>query len=161
MELEIIEIANKVAKLLGENNLTITTAESCTGGMIGAALTEVSGISSNYKEGIITYSNEAKMKYLGVKKEMLEEKGAVSKEVALQMAEGAMKNANSNISVAVTGIAGPDGGTKEKPVGLVYICVKNGNNYTVEKNIFSGNRHAVRTQTVVRALDMVKNTINQ
>ena len=98
------------------------------------------------------------MKYLGVKKEILEEKGAVSKEVALQMAEGAMKNANSNISVAVTGIAGPDGGTKEKPVGLVYICVKNGNNYTVEKNIFSGNRHAVRTQTVVRALDMVKNT---
>ncbi|MBE7038694.1 MAG: CinA family protein [Ruminococcaceae bacterium] len=160
MENEILQIANEVVELLSKNNLTITTAESCTGGMIGAALTEIAGVSSYYKEGIITYSNEAKMKYLKVKEETLKKFGAVSEDTAIQMALGAMQNADSDISVAVTGIAGPDGGTKEKPNGLVYICVKNGNNYTVEKNIFSGNRHSVRVQTVVKALNMVKNTIN-
>lgn len=160
MEQSIIDIAKEVVSLLIEKNLTITTAESCTGGMIGSALTEISGVSSYYKEGIITYSNEAKMKYLGVNRETLEKFGAVSKDTAVQMATGAQKNAQSDIAVAVTGIAGPDGGTKEKPVGLVYICVKNGDNYIVEKNIFSGNRHGVRVQTVVKALNMVKNTIN-
>ncbi len=160
MEKQIIDIAQEVVNLLAEKNLTITTAESCTGGMISAALTEVSGVSSYFNEGIVTYSNEAKMKYLNVSKETLDKFGAVSEQTAIEMSKGAMESANADISIAVTGIAGPLGGTDEKPVGLVYICVKNGNNLTVEKNIFSGNRHEVRVKTVIKALNMAKNTIN-
>ena len=152
---KILAAAAEAAKLLAEKNKTITTAESCTGGMLGAALTEIPGISAYYKEGVITYSNEAKMKFLRVKGETLEKYGAVSSKTAVEMASGAMENAKSDISVAITGIAGPNGDTREKCVGLVYICVKIGDNHRVEKHIFDGERRTVRQKSTLCALNTV------
>ena len=112
-----------LGKFLCENDLTISTAESCTGGMVAAKLISYSGISNVFLEGAITYSNESKMKRLGVKKETLDKYGAVSKETAEEMAKGIAIASGSKVSIVTTGIAGPGGGTKEKPVGLVYIGV--------------------------------------
>ncbi|MBC8597359.1 CinA family protein [Qingrenia yutianensis] len=152
---KILAAAAETVRLLAEKNKTITTAESCTGGMLGASLTEISGVSAYYKEGVITYSNEAKMKFLGVKRETLEKYGAVSSKTAVEMASGAMESAKSDISVAITGIAGPLGDTREKCVGLVYICVKIGDNHRVEKHIFDGERHVVRQKSTLCALNTV------
>ena len=148
------EMPEKLYSLLKEKNFTITTAESCTGGLIGGAITSVSGISSYYKEGVITYSNEAKMKFLGVSAKTLESYGAVSPQTAEEMAVGAIKRSGADISVAVTGIAGPDGGTREKPVGLVYIAIADKNSVTIKENYFSGNRDKVREYTVDTAISM-------
>lgn len=145
----------KAVELLIKNNLTVTTAESCTGGLIAATLVNVPGISGQFKEGYITYSNEAKEKLLGVSNETLETYGAVSSQTAEEMARGARKSANADISIVSTGIAGPDGGTKEKPAGLVYLaccykdCVK------VERYLFSGDRQAVRKAAVCEALGLM------
>ena len=109
-----------VADLLLANDLTVTTAESCTGGMIAARIINVPGVSECYKAGLVTYSNKAKRKFLGVRKSTLDKYGAVSK-TAGEMAKGAALLLKADVAVAVTGIAGPDGGTEEKPVGLVYI----------------------------------------
>lgn len=148
-----------VYKLLCEKELTITTAESCTGGLIGAALVNVAGVSSVYREGYITYSNEAKHKLLGVSEETLLKYGAVSEETAREMAAGAVKAAGADVSIAVTGIAGPDGGTETKPVGLVYMACHYNGKTIVEKHNLNGNRSKVRENTVVRALDLVRRTI--
>ena len=151
---------NSIEYILGEilckNELTISTAESCTGGMLAAKLISYPGISSSFLEGAITYSNEAKIKRLGVKKETLNAYGAVSKETAKEMVEGIAKESGSNTSIATTGIAGPGGGTDEKPVGLVYIAVHVTNNTIVEKCNFSGNREVVRTSATNYALKMLK-----
>ena len=151
---------NSIEYILGEilckNELTISTAESCTGGMLAAKLISYPGISSSFLEGAITYSNEAKIKRLGVKKETLNAYGAVSKETAKEMVEGIAKESGSNTSIATTGIAGPGGGTDEKPVGLVYIAVHVNNNTIVEKCNFSGNREVVRTSATNYALKMLK-----
>lgn len=144
----------KLVKLLVEKKLTITTAESCTGGLISAAITDVPGASAVFKQGFVTYSNKVKRRALGVKKTTLDECGAVSKKVAKQMAIGAAMQANADIAIAVTGIAGPDGGSEEKPVGLVYICCYIDGKANVEEFIFSGNRSEIRQQTVVNALAM-------
>ncbi|MBE7054258.1 MAG: competence/damage-inducible protein A [Ruminococcaceae bacterium] len=151
-----IPLENVVYSILKEKNLTLTTAESCTGGLIGSIITNVPGVSSYYKEGIVTYSNEAKMKYLGVKEETLKEFGAVSCETAKEMAEGALKNTGADIAVAVTGIAGPDGGTAEKKVGLVYISVADKDNTVVEKFQFTGDRQKVRRLAAKNAINMVR-----
>lgn len=151
---------NSIEYILGEilckNELTISTAESCTGGMIAAKLISYPGISSSFLEGAITYSNEAKIKRLGVKKETLNDYGAVSKETAKEMVEGIAKESGSNTSIATTGIAGPGGGSNEKPVGLVYIAVHVNNNTIVEKCNFSGNREQVRASATDYALKMLK-----
>lgn len=151
---------NSIEYILGEilckNELTISTAESCTGGMLAAKLISYPGISSSFLEGAITYSNEAKIKRLGVKKETLNAYGAVSKETAKEMVEGIAKESGSNTSIATTGIAGPGGGTNEKPVGLVYIAVHVNNNTIVEKCNFSGDREEVRTSATNYALKMLK-----
>ena len=152
---KILAAAAETVRLLAEKNKTITTAESCTGGMLGAALTEISGVSAYYKEGVITYSNEAKMKFLGVRRETLEKYGAVSSKTAVEMASGAMESAKSDISVAITGIAGPLGDTREKCVGLLNICVKIGDNHREEKHIFDGERHVVRQKSTLCALNTV------
>ena len=151
-----IPLENVVYNILKEKNLTLTTVESCTGGLIGSCITNVPGISSYYKEGIVTYSNEAKMKYLDVKEETLKEFGAVSEQTAKEMAEGALKNTGADISVAVTGIAGPDGGTEEKKVGLVYIAVADKENTVVEKFQFTGTRQKVRRLAAKNAINMVR-----
>ena len=147
--------------LLIQKNYTITTAESCTGGMIASTLINVPGVSQVYKEGYITYANEAKEKLLGVSKELLVAKGAVSKEVAYSMAKGAAKAAGAEAALAVTGIAGPCGGTREKPVGLVYIgcCVKG--RVTVTENRLQGDRMSIRQETVQRALQLLLQCLNE
>jgi PncC family amidohydrolase len=154
-------LANEIYELLKKENKTITTAESCTGGLIGGVITSVPGVSSYYKEGVITYSNKAKEKYLGVKHDTLLKYGAVSHQTALEMAEGILKAADADISLAVTGIAGPDGGTDEKPVGLVYIgLAQKGKDTIYEKFIFPGDRDTVRELTIENALCMAKKVLN-
>ena len=151
----------KLFELLKEKNLKISTAESCTGGMIGASLTSIPGISSYYEYGFVTYSNEAKQKLIGVKEETLKEFGAVSAQVVLEMAQGALKVSGSDIAVSVSGIAGPGGGTKEKPVGLVYIGLAFKDKKLFSKFIFKGNRDEVRQQTVNMALEMIIKQIEE
>lgn len=156
---EDVTLEMAVAKLLSEHHLTVTTAESCTGGLLAGRLVNVPGISENLKEGYITYSNEAKEKLLGVSHETLEKYGAVSEETVLEMAKGGAKAANADICVSISGIAGPDGGTSEKPVGLVYMCCYcKGKTYT-ERNIYTGNRSKVREYAVASALTLLRKAI--
>lgn len=152
---------DKLFEFLKNNNLTISTAESCTGGMIASAITDVSGSSVFFGTGVVTYSNEAKMKLIGVKKETLETYGAVSEQTACEMAEGILKLGDADVSVAVTGIAGPTGGTPKKPVGLVYIGVSGKYGTFAFKNNFEGNRDEVRKQTVKRAFELVYDYLNK
>ncbi|MFL8672571.1 competence/damage-inducible protein A [Clostridioides sp. GD02404] len=137
-------LEDAVAKLLVEKNLTIAVAESCTGGLVSSSLINYSGISSVFLEGCVTYSNEAKMKRLGVKRETLEEFGAVSEQTAIEMAEGVAKGLGANIGISTTGVAGPGGGTEEKPVGLVYTAIYINGKTVVKKNIFNGDRRKIR-----------------
>lgn len=148
-----------IAELLEKYQLTVTTAESCTGGLLAGRLVNVSGISNYFKEGYITYSNEAKEKILGVSHDTLEKYGAVSPQTAAEMAEGGAKAAGADVCVAVTGIAGPEGGTKEKPVGLVYIgCYCRGKVRT-EKNLYTGSRSKIREYSVASALTLLRKSI--
>ena len=146
---------DKLFEYLKQNNLTISTAESCTGGMIASAITNVSGASGFFGTGVVTYANEAKIKLVGVKKDTLDKYGAVSEQTAKEMAEGVLKLGEADVSVAVTGIAGPTGGTDEKPVGLVYVGISGKHGTVVFKNKFNGNREDVRSQTVERAFELV------
>jgi nicotinamide-nucleotide amidase len=145
-----------VVQLLMQKGLTVSCAESCTGGLLSGRLVNVAGVSEVMKEGFITYSNEAKMKYLGVSSETLKAYGAVSEQTAKEMVTGCMEAAASDAALAVTGIAGPDGGTEEKPVGLVYIACKVKEDITVRKYYFRGSRQKVREQSVIYALDMLR-----
>lgn len=149
-------IEYEVAELLERKKLRVTTAESCTGGLIAGTLVNVPGISGWFGEGYVTYSNEAKERLLGVLHETLMNYGAVSEQTAKEMAEGAAKASGADAAVSVTGIAGPDGGTIEKPVGLVYMgCFCKGR-ICVEKHIFDGDRARVRAQSVQAALELLK-----
>lgn len=151
---------NEVVELLIKQKMTISAAESCTGGLFAALITEVSGASDVIGESFVTYSNEAKMKHLGVRAETLEAHGAVSRETAYEMAEGLFKRTGANVTVGITGIAGPDGGTEEKPVGLVYagICV-NGTTEVLKMN-HSGSRNEVREKTCIEVFKMIKNRVS-
>ncbi len=161
MEKKELAMEEEVAKLLTEHKLAITTAESCTGGLIAGALINVPGISGQFQEGYITYSNEAKEKLLGVSHATLSKYGAVSSQTAEEMALGARRAADADISIISTGIAGPDGGTAEKPVGLVYLgCCCRGAVKT-ERHIFKGSRQEVRRLAVQAALTLVKKVIQQ
>ena len=134
----------------------IATAESCTGGLIAALLTEIAGSSDVFERGFVTYSNQAKMDLLGVPEDLLKTHGAVSAPVAWAMAEGAVRHSRAGIAVAVTGIAGPGGGTAAKPVGLVYIAVSNGSDTQVEEHRFGDiGRAQVRSATVTAALRLL------
>lgn len=137
-------IEDEVAKILVKNNLTISVAESCTGGMVSSSLINYPGISSVFMEGCVTYSNEAKMKSLSVKEETLNSVGAVSEQCAKEMAEGVAARHNTNIGLSTTGIAGPEGGSEEKPVGLVYMGIKINDKTIVKKYIFNGDRQQIR-----------------
>lgn len=151
------EVVNKLL----EKKLIITTAESCTGGLIAAAIVNVSGASGCFNEGYITYANESKIRLLGVKEESIREFGVVSGVVVKEMAEGVLKKAGADISVAVSGIAGPLGGSADKPVGTVYIgiCLKDKltNNLTKAsyKFHFEGDRMQIRNMTVVETLKLI------
>lgn len=154
-----ITLEKAVVDLLIANKLTVSTVESCTGGMLSARLINVPGISEVYKSGYITYSNKAKRKILGVKKGLLEKKGAVSEEVAREMAKGAAIISKAEVAVSVTGIAGPGGGTEEKPVGLVYIACNVCGKIKVRKYNFGGNRAKIRETAVSSALILMRQCI--
>ena len=145
-------LEERIAALLRQRGFTVTTTESCTGGLLAGRLINAAGISEVYKEGYITYSNEAKEKLLHVSHETLETYGAVSEQTAQEMVLGAAEAAGAQAALATTGIAGPDGGTPEKPAGLVYIgCHVNGVT-TVERHIYAGERAQVRSMAVESAL---------
>lgn len=145
-----------VIALLKEKQFKLVTAESCTGGLLTATLVNVPGASAVLEEGFITYSNAAKEQLLQVNHQTLQEHGAVSEAVAKEMAFGAQKQTKAQVSVAVTGIAGPDGGTKEKPVGLIYVACAVGDHCEVQKLQLHGMRQKIRQQCVMRALDFVR-----
>ncbi|MBQ8808303.1 MAG: CinA family protein [Clostridia bacterium] len=144
-----------ISKLI-EENITLSTAESCTGGSLGKIITSVPGVSSIYGFGFITYANEAKEKILGVSHETLENHGAVSFETALEMAKGARNVSGSDIAVSVTGIAGPGGGTAEKPVGLIYIAISDKNGEEYRKLNLSGSRDEIRQKTCKCVFMLIK-----
>lgn len=148
-----------IAKLLEGRQLTVTTAESCTGGLLAGRLINVPGISSYFKEGHITYSNEAKEKILGVSHDTLERYGAVSAQTAEEMAKGGARAAGADICVAITGIAGPEGGTEEKPVGLVYISCWCKGRILTQKNLYTGSRSKIREYSVASALTLLRQAI--
>lgn len=149
------ELLNKVFINLKKQKLTVAIAESCTGGLIAHTLTNISGSSDYFDRGIVSYSNEAKSELLGVPEDMLKEYGAVSEQVAKAMAEGIRTTSNVDIGIAATGIAGPTGGTKEKPVGLVYIAISTSENTVVKKFQFSGDRLQNKEITCNTALTML------
>lgn len=148
-----------VVELLAAKNMTVTTAESCTGGAIAARIVNVPGASDVFKQGLVTYSNKAKRKYLMVKKSTLKSEGAVSEKTAREMAKGGCFMTKSDACIAVTGIAGPGGGTDRKPVGLVYISCCVGGHVEVRECRFNGNRSQVREQSVVSALTLLRDCI--
>jgi nicotinamide-nucleotide amidase len=154
MDAELMALAKQVGLRLKANGQMIATAESCTGGGIAQIMTEISGSSAWFDCAFVTYSNNAKVQMLGVKAATLEKYGAVSAETALEMVSGALACSGADCVIAVTGIAGPDGGSLEKPVGTVFIalCYKNEAAKIVRKQ-FIGNRHQIRTQTVKTALE--------
>lgn len=154
---ETLEMA--VVKLLQKYELTVTTAESCTGGLLAGRIVNVAGASEVFREGFITYSNKAKRKNLDVSKSTLKKYGAVSEQTAREMATGGVFATDSDACVAVTGIAGPDGGTEEKPVGLVYIATYMKDKVNVEQYQFKGNRAKIREQAVVKGLDLLRRSI--
>lgn len=136
--------------------LMVATVESCTGGLVAAALTEIAGSSSVVERGFVTYSNEAKTDLVGVPAALIERVGAVSEEVARAMAEGGVAASRADIAVAITGIAGPGGGTDTKPVGLVHFaCARRGGETVHERHVFPGDRRAVRHAAVAVALELI------
>ena len=149
-------LAERAGRALLAAGLHAVTAESCTGGGIASALTDVPGSSQWFERGYVTYSNEAKIQDLGVEPAALERHGAVSAAVAEQMAAGALRASGAELAVAVTGVAGPEGGTLEKPVGLVYLAIaRRGGPVSVVRELFAGDRVAVRCATVAAALKML------
>lgn len=156
IDAELPDIANYVLVKMREAGLKVATAESCTGGLISALLTSISGSSDVFERGFVTYSNQAKTQQIGVDEEIIQEFGAVSSQTAMAMAAGCLDNSNADISAAVTGIAGPDGGTDEKPVGLVYIAVAGPEGMFVEELKFGNiGRNEVRNQSAIAALEMI------
>ena len=148
-------VAEKLVALLKAQGLTCATAESCTGGGVGSAITAVPGSSAVFAGGVISYSNDVKREVLGVSSDILQNVGAVSSETAAQMAEGARKLLKTDLAVSLTGIAGPDGGSEEKPVGLVWFGLSTKDGVRTEKCIFRGDRAQVRAQAVTHALGML------
>ena len=154
MNSELLNLATAVGQHLKAQGRTLTTAESCTGGAIAQAITDIAGSSAWFDRGFVTYSNASKMEMLAVNSETIERYGAVSEQTALEMVIGALTYSNADIAIAVTGIAGPSGGSPEKPVGTVFIALCQRNKIAqVQKHQFSGNRQQIRTKTVKTALE--------
>ena len=149
-------LANKIVQKLTKKKLKISFAESCTGGLLSSSLTSVSGSSKVFNLGLVTYSNKAKIGFLKVPKKIINKYGAVSKECCLSMVKNLSKISKANISVSITGIAGPNGSTKSKPVGLVYIGIKKGNKILIKENLFKNkNRIAIQKATVNTSLKII------
>ena len=153
-------LANKVVKKLIKKKLKVSFAESCTGGLLSSSITSISGSSKVFNLGLITYSNKAKVDILKVPNKIIKKYGAVSEECCLSMVKNLSKISKANISISITGIAGPNGGTKLKPVGLVYIGIKKGNNISVQKVLLkSKNRISIQKATTLKVLSAILNLI--
>ena len=151
-----MKLNKKIINLLKRKKLKISLAESCTGGMLSSSLTSISGSSKVFNLGLIAYSNESKIKVLKVSKKLIEKYGAVSEQVCLAMARNVSKIAKTNMSLSVTGIAGPSGGKRKKPVGLVYIGIKKGNKTIIKKYLFRNiNRSYIQKATVKKCLELM------
>ncbi len=148
-------LEDKIVKILADKKMSVSTAESCTGGLVAGRLINVPGASDVFNEGFVTYANEAKRKYAGVSKKTLKKYGAVSKECAKEMAKGVAKTAGADAAIATTGIAGPGGGTEEKPVGLVYIACFYKGKTKVKEYRFEGTRQEIRNQSADKALKLL------
>ena len=150
----------KIVKLLTKKKLTVSFAESCTGGLLASSITSISGSSKVFNMGLVTYSNNAKVKLLQVPKKTITKYGAVSHETCLSMVKNLSKISKANISISITGVAGPNGGSKAKPVGLVYIGLKKGSKIIVKKNLFkSKKRISIQKATAKLALKMILNIL--
>ena len=150
------KLAHRVVKLLSKRRLKISFAESCTGGLLSSSITSISGSSKIFTMGLVTYSNQAKINILKVPKRIIIKNGAVSYETCLEMVKNLNKISKTNISVSITGVAGPKGGTKLKPIGLVYIGIKKGNKVLVKKNYFKNNKRSlIQKATVNKALNLI------
>ena len=149
-------LSQKIVTLLSKKNIKISFAESCSGGLLSSFITSISGSSKVFTLGLVTYSNQAKIQILKVNKKIIRKYGAVSHECCLAMVKNLSKISKANINVSITGIAGPKGGTKKKPVGLVYIGIKIGNKTIITKNLFkSRNRISIQKATVKKALNLI------
>ena len=150
------KLSQKLVKLLHKKKLKISLAESCTGGLLSSSITSVSGSSKVFTLGLITYSNQAKINILKVSKKIIIKNGAVSYETCLSMVRNLNKISKTNISVSITGVAGPKGGTRQKPIGLVFIGIKKGNKTLVKKYFFKNkNRSSIQIATVNKALNLI------
>ena len=151
---------NKLHKKFIKKKISISVAESCTGGLLSSKLTRLSGSSEYFQMGLVTYSNKAKINILKVKKKIINKYGSVSPQCCRSMVQNLSKLSKSKINVSITGVAGPNGGTKLKPVGLVYVGVKNKNKILITKNIFKQkSRKAIQNATVKRTLEIIRSTI--
>ena len=150
------KLSQKVVKLLTKKRLKISFAESCTGGLLSSSITSISGSSKVFALGLVTYSNQAKINILKVPKKIIMKHGAVSYETCLSMVKNLYKISKTNISISITGVAGPNGGTKQKPVGLVFIGVKKGNKTLVKKFLFKNRtRNSIQRSTVNKSLNLI------
>ena len=150
------KLAQNLVKLLSKKRLTLSFAESCTGGLLSSTITSISGSSKVFTTGLITYSNQAKIDILKVPKKIIVKNGAVSYKTCLSMVKNLNKISNTNISVSITGVAGPNGGTKQKPVGLVFIGIKKGNKTLIKKFLFKNKkRNLIQKATVKKALNLI------
>ena len=154
------KLSLKIVELLTKKKQTVSFAESCTGGLLASSITSISGSSKVFNMGLVTYSNNAKVKLLKVRKKTITKHGAVSHETCRSMVKNLSKISKSNISISITGVAGPNGGTKEKPVGLVYIGLKKGSKTIIKKYLFkSKKRNSIQKATVNQALKMIVNIL--
>ena len=157
MNAEIASLATALLAACRETKIMVATAESCTGGLVAGAITDIAGSSGIFDRGFVTYSNAAKTEMLGVAPDLIAAAGAVSEAVARSMAEGALARSAADLAVAVTGIAGPDGGSAEKPVGLVWLgLARRGGRTATLRQVFPGDRAAVRRATVAKALRLLR-----
>jgi nicotinamide-nucleotide amidase len=155
------ELEEVIGKLLVKNKKSLSIAESCTGGFLGHRITNRPGSSRYFLQGVQVYSNQAKIQLLGIDKEFIQKHGAVSSEVARSMAVEVRKTSGSDYGLAITGIAGPGGGTKEKPVGLVFTSLSWDNGVKVDKNYFLGNRNTIKFRATQKAMDMLRKHLSQ
>tara|TARA_B100001029_G_C15018487_1_gene428967 strand:+ start:303 stop:776 length:474 start_codon:yes stop_codon:yes gene_type:complete len=150
------KLSNKLVKLLSKKKLKVSFAESCTGGLLSSSITSISGSSKVFTLGLVTYSNQSKINILKIQKKILMKYGAVSYETCLSMVKNLSKISKTNISVSITGVAGPKGGTRHKPVGLVYIGIKKGNKTLIKKFLFKNKkRKSIQQATVNKALNLI------
>jgi PncC family amidohydrolase len=159
LETKILKLSQNIGKICRKAGLTISTAESCTGGLLSSYLTDIAGSSDYFSAGIVVYSNEAKIKQLGVSKQILEEFGAVSSQTAVEMAEKLKNMTNTDIAVSITGIAGPTGGSKEKPVGTVISAIKVKNEIFIYTLHSKGNRKDIKNKTCYKVLFLLRSLV--